>query len=49
MGAVPLVLGVLLGFKLYYLLNDLAFRKLILVVLFLSGSALIVPEVLVLL
>jgi uncharacterized membrane protein YfcA len=49
MGAVPLVLGVLLGFRLYYLLNDLAFRKLILVVLFLSGSALIVPEVLVLL
>jgi uncharacterized protein len=45
LGAPALLGGMLLGFKLYGRLDDTAFRKVILVLLLLSGCALLVPEV----
>ena len=45
LGAPALLAGMLLGFKLYGHLNDEAFRKVILVLLLLSGLALAVPEI----
>ena len=45
LGAPALLAGMLLGLKLYGHLNDAAFRKVILVLLLLSGLALAVPEV----
>jgi hypothetical protein len=44
-GLPALALGLLLGLKLYGHLNEQAFRKVILVLLLLSGLALLVPEV----
>ncbi len=46
LGAPALLAGMLLGFKLYGHLNDEAFRKVILVLLLLSGLALAVPQML---
>jgi uncharacterized protein len=46
LGAPILVAGMLLGLRLYGHLNDAAFRKLILVLLLLSGLALVCPEML---
>jgi len=45
LGAVPLLAGMLVGFKLYGHLNDETFRKVILVLLLLSGLALAVPQI----
>jgi uncharacterized membrane protein YfcA len=42
-GLAPLALGLWLGLKLYGHLNDVAFRKVVLVLLLLSGLMLIVP------
>lgn len=44
LGAVPLLAGMLFGMKLYDRLDDAAFRKVILVVLLISGTVLVVPE-----
>jgi uncharacterized membrane protein YfcA len=44
LGAPVLLAGMLLGLKLYGHLDDAAFRKVILVLLLLSGLALVVPE-----
>jgi hypothetical protein len=46
LGAPALLAGMLLGFKLYGHLNDETFRKVILILLLLSGLALTVPAVL---
>ena len=45
LAAPAMIAGMLLGFKLYGHLNDDAFRKVILVLLLLSGVSLMVPEV----
>jgi len=42
-GVIPLIAGMWLGLRLYGRLDETAFRKVILVLLFLSGLALIVP------
>ena len=46
LGAPALLAGMLLGFKLYGHLDDAAFRKVILVLVLLSGLALVGPELL---
>ena len=46
LGAPALLVGMLLGFKLYGHLDDATFRKVILVLVLLSGSALAAPELL---
>jgi uncharacterized membrane protein YfcA len=43
-GLPPMVAGVLIGFKLYGHLDEVAFRKVVLVLLLLSGLVLIAPE-----
>jgi len=45
-GVVPLLAGMFIGLKLYGHLNDATFRKVVLVLLLLSGLVLIVPELL---
>jgi uncharacterized membrane protein YfcA len=47
-GVVPLIAGVIVGFRLYHRLDDLTFRKIIMVLLLLSGLVLLVPELLAL-